>query len=156
MPWYFGKNVLNIGPCADRHQNFKIDARLWESAEFIRSNSNPGDIFLDSQEDKFMNAITGISERRPFLSEPYHRFVSRHVSGSGLIEQKQRLHDELRRCDSVECISRIASTYNIRWYLAHPSESLKWESNFDLKPVFESDGYRVFDLHMAPSVYGRN
>ncbi|MHB8205354.1 MAG: hypothetical protein ACYDHG_16850, partial [Desulfomonilaceae bacterium] len=95
LPWYFGKNVLNIGPCAERHQNFKIDKGLWEAAEFIRLCSKPGEIFLDSHEDKFMNAITGISERRPFLSEAYRRFISRHVSGSSLIEQRQKLHEEL-------------------------------------------------------------
>lgn len=155
VPWNFGKTVLNIGPCADRHQNFKIDNGLLEAAEFIKSHSKLSEIFLDSHEDKFMNAITGISERRPFLSEPYHRFVSRHASGSGLIEQRQRLHDELRRCDS-ECISRIAKAHDIRWYLMHPSHNLTWESNLDMKPVFESEGYRVFDLHMAPPACGRN
>ncbi len=152
IPWYYGKDVLKIGPCADRHQNFKIDKGLWEAAVFIRSHGKLSDILLDSREDAYLNVVTGISQCRPFLSEPYHLFVSRHASGSGLIEQRQRVHDELRRCDSVECISRIAKTHDVRWYLAHPSDSLTWESNLDMKPVFESHGYRVFDLDPAARI----
>lgn len=147
VPWYFGKTVLNIGPCATRHQNFQIDRGLLDAAEFIRSNSNPGDIFLDSQEDTFLNLITGVSECRPFLSEPYHRFVSRHATGAGLVEQRQRLHDELKRCDSVECISRIANAQDIRWYLAHPKDEVSWPEGALRQVAFNSRGYRVFDLH---------
>ncbi|MFH0960743.1 MAG: hypothetical protein V1897_18820 [Pseudomonadota bacterium] len=152
IPWYYGKDVLKIGPCAHRHQNFKIDKGMWEAGEFIRSYGKLGDIFLDSQEDSYLNVVTGIGEQRPFLSEPYHFFVSRHASGSILVEQRQKLHDELKRCDSVECISRIAKAYNVRWYLTHPSDSLTWEPNLDMKPVFESHGYRVFDLYIGPRV----
>ncbi len=152
IPWYYGKDVLKIGPCADSHQNFKIDNGIWEAAWFIRSHGKLGDIFLDSHEDSYLNVVTGISERRPFLSEPYHVFVSRHASGSSQIRHRQKLHDELKRCDSVECISRIAKTYNVRWYLTHPSDSLTWESNLDMKPVFESHGYRVFDLDPAARI----
>ena len=47
--------MLNIGPCANRHHNFKINKGLWEAAEFIRTHSKPGEIFLDSREDKFLN-----------------------------------------------------------------------------------------------------
>ena len=152
IPWHYGKRVLDIGPCADRHQNFKIDKGIWEAAEFIRSHGKLGDIFLDSHEDSYLNVVTGISQCRPFLSEPYHVFVSRHASGSSLIRHRQNLHDELRRCDFVECISRIAETYNVRWYLTHPSDSLTWEPNLDMKPVFESQGYRVFDLDPAARI----
>ena len=156
LPWYFGKNVLNIGPCAERHQNFKIDKGLWESTEFIRTHGKPGEIFLDSREDNLLNFITGVSERRPFLSEPYHLFVSRHRSGSGLIEQRQKLHEELKKCDSAECVNRIASNCNTKWYLAHPEDGLTWESNLNMKPVFEFRGYRVFDFYRSPRVYRHN
>ncbi len=156
VPWYFGKGVLNIRPCADHHQNFKINKGLWEAAEFIRIHGKPGEVFLDSREDGVLNVIAGTSERRPFLSEPYHRFVSRHASGSGLIEQRRKLHDELKKCDSVQCINRIAKSHDLRWYLAHPEAGLTWESNLHMKPVFDSRGYRVFDFYMAPPVYRRN
>jgi hypothetical protein len=146
VPWYFGKNVLNIGPCADHHQNFKIDKGLWEAAEFIRLYSKLGEIFLDSHEDKFMNAITGISERRPFLSEPYHGFVSRHASGPGLIEQRRKLHDELKKCDSVQCINRIAKTHDLRWYLTHPKDEISWPVDVLRRRAFESNSYKVFVL----------
>ena len=152
IPWYYGKDVLKIGPCVDSHQNFKIDKGIWEAAELIRSQGKLGDIFLDSQEDSYLNLVTGISERRPFLSEPYHLFVSIHATGSSLIRHRQKLHDELKQCDSVECISRIAKTYNVRWYLTHPSDSRTWEPNLDMKPVFESHGYRVFDLDPAARI----
>jgi hypothetical protein len=156
IPWHFGKDVLNIGPCASAHHRFKIDNGLYESAKFIRSHGKLGDIFLDSHEDSYLNVVTGISQCRPFLSLPYHLFVSRHASGSSLIQHRQRLHDELRRCDSVECISRIAKTYNVRWYLTHPSDSLTWELNLDMKPVFESHGYRVFDLDRVARINAPN
>ncbi|MFA6224509.1 MAG: hypothetical protein WC647_19600 [Desulfomonilaceae bacterium] len=156
VPWHFGESVLNIGPCADRHQNFKIEMDVWRAGEFMRANGKIGDVFLDSEEDQFMNVITGISERRPFLSEPYHRFVSRNVPGSELIDRRQKLHEELRKCDSAECINRIARANKIRWYLTHPSDSLTWESNPKMKPVFEADGYKVFDLDMAQPAHRRH
>jgi hypothetical protein len=152
IPLYYGKDVLKIGPCADRHQNFKIDKGLLESAEFVRSHGKLSDIFLDSREDAYLNVVTGISQCRPFLSEPYHVFVSRHASGSGLIQHRQKLHDELKQCDSVECISRIAKTHGVRWYLTHPSDSLTWESNLNIKPVFKSHRYRVFYLDPAARI----
>ncbi len=155
VPWHFGKSVLNIGPCANRHQHFKIENGLWEAGEFMRVNGKIGDVFVDSEEDQFMNVITGISERRPFLSRPYHRFVSRTALGSELIAQRQKLREALKKCDSAECINRIAKANKIRWYLTHPSDSLTWESNPNMKPVFEAEGYKVFDLDMAQPVHGR-
>ena len=122
----------------------------------MRANGKIGDVFLDSEEDQFMNVITGISERRPFLSRPYYRFISRTALGSELIAQRQKLHKELRKCDSAECINRIARADKIRWYLTHPSDSLMWESNPNMKPVFDSEGYKVFDLDMAQPVHGRD
>jgi len=101
-----------------------------------------------------MNVITGISERRPFLSQPYYRFVSRTTLGSELIAQRQKLSEELKKCDSAESINRIAKENKIRWYLSHPSDSSTWESNPNMKPVFEAEGYKVFDLDMAQPVDG--
>ncbi len=156
VPWHFGKDVLDIGPCANRHQHFKIENGFWKAAEFVRSHTKLGEILLDSREDRFLNVITGISECRPFLSEPYHRFVSKHDSGFSSIEYRQQCHEELRKCDSAECINRIAKANKIRWYLTHPSDSLTWESNPNMKQVFEAEGYRVFDLDKAQSVHGND
>ena len=122
----------------------------------MRVNGKIGDVFVDSEEDQFMNVITGISERRPFLSRPYHRFVSRTALGSELIAQRQKLREALKKCDSAECINRIAKTNKIRWYITHPSDSFAWESNPNMKPVFEAEGYKVFDLDMAQPAHGRD
>jgi hypothetical protein len=154
VPWHFGKGLLNIGPCANRHQHFKIENGLWEAAKFVRSHSKLGEIFLDSHEDEFLNVITGISERRPFLSRPYYCFVSRTAPGSELIAQRQKLSEALKKCDSAECINRIAKANKIRWYLTHPSDSFGWESNPSMKPVLDVEGHKVFDLDMAQPVHG--
>ncbi|MGC8659929.1 MAG: hypothetical protein ACP5U1_12730 [Desulfomonilaceae bacterium] len=146
IPWHFGKNVLNIGPCARRHQNFVIDIGLWESADFIRRNSRLGEIFLDSRQDGFLNLITAVSERRPFLSSPYHKFVSKFGSGQSLVDLRKIAHEELKNCTTAHCIHKIASSYDLRWYLAHPGDLLSWPDDVLNQPAFASNGYMVFDL----------
>lgn len=149
IPWNFGEHVLRIGPCATAHNRFKIDRGLYESAKFIRSHGKPGDIFLDSLEDSHFNLVSGLSERRPFLSKPYHSFVTKHCAANDVVNYRQSVANALKNCHNADCVIAIAQTENLRWYLAHPKDNIPWGELNIIDPVFEFKGYRVFDFDGA-------
>lgn len=146
IPLRLGSRVFNVGHWTSRLQHFKVDTGLWKAAEFIRDNGILGDVVLDSSEDNYFNVVCGISERRLFLSHPYLRRISEKSPYFGLIKKRQEVHNALKECVSEECIIRIARTNNIRWYLLHPGEKIFWSDEAQRQYVFESDGYRVFDM----------
>lgn len=147
IPLKLGKNALIVGSWTYSHQNLNIDIGFWKTAEFVRHHGKLGDILLDSSGDNYFDIVGGIGERRPFLSEPYGRWISEDSPAFGLIKERREIHNALKECVSQECIGRIAQQNNINWYLLHPGDKILWSEEALRKSLFESNGYRVFDIY---------
>jgi hypothetical protein len=148
IPLYFGKRVLNTGAWVSGLHDVTIDPGLWEASKFIRNKGHLGDVTLDSTEDKFHNIVCGVGERRLFLSEPYISRLSNDSPDLEWIEKKRRIHNQLRQCPTKECVGKIVRTWNIRWYLLHPGDKISWPLEMQNRFLFESNGYRVFDMYL--------
>jgi hypothetical protein len=148
IPLKLGKNVLNVGAwtITDSLQHFYIDTGLWNAAKFIQLHGKLGDIFLDSSYDGFVNVIGGVGERRPFLSLDNMKGISENNPLFTFIQKRLEVHNALKECVSLECVDNISGKNNLRWYILHPYDKAPWFADAKIRPVFESNGYRVFDL----------
>jgi hypothetical protein len=54
--------------------------------------------------------------------------------------------------EALACVPQCFFSYGrgfetgIRWYVVHPGDSNVWPIEFHDHPVFESSGYRVYDM----------
>ena len=82
------------------------------------------------------------------LSQPdLKRWVgaSKAFRGSPYQGQLRKLQD-LQQATNVRDLQRSVHDTGIRWYVVHPDDSMFWPTEFRDRPVFESDGYRVYDM----------
>ncbi len=61
---------------------------------------------------------------------------------------KAQLHklQSLREATNIPDLQRSVRETDIRWYLLHPGDSNVWPAEFRDHPLFESNGYRVYDM----------
>jgi hypothetical protein len=112
--------------------NIRVDQGLFDCAAFLRTRIHLEDIVQDSEGDEHL-VLGGLSERREFVAR---RKVATRVADLAA----------LKRAATVPELSEQAATTGIRWYVMHPQDRISWPSIVLDRPVFSSQGFRVYDL----------
>jgi hypothetical protein len=68
-------------------------------------------------------------------------------------EQLRKLQS-LQQATNVQDLQRSVRETGIRWYLVHPADSNFWPAEFRDRPVFESNGYKVYDMQRCFDLRG--
>jgi hypothetical protein len=149
-PWTRGATAQDpVLPWSQPFVNVRVATGLVECAAYLREHTAEENIVQDdvSHEAPILGAL---AERRCYLAhcttgwEPYD-------PNAALVDESVRRAASLPRIRQSTTRGELrqrATEMGIRWYVAHPGEELDWPAELVARPVFQSDGYRVYDLHV--------
>jgi hypothetical protein len=136
------------------HSGIRVDLGLVECARYIRGQSPSNALAQDSHLEE-LPILGGLCERPSFAARPkFWMRVSKAFRESPYQEQLQRLQN-LQQATNVPDLQRSVHDTGIRWYVVHPDDFIFWPTEFRDRPVFESDGYRVYDMQRCFDLQGR-
>jgi hypothetical protein len=138
---------------ADAFSSLRLDRGLVDCARYIRDQLPTNAVAQDSRSDEFL-ILGGLGERRSFAA----RFkawmgLSKAFRQSPYQEQLRRLQS-LQQATNVSDLQRSVRETGIRWYVVHPGDSCPWPTEFRDRPVFESNGYKVYDMQRCFDLRG--
>jgi hypothetical protein len=155
VPSYCGRGLQRgKWPAAVSHYDIRVDRGLIDSAQFIR-NQPPADALVqDSHLEEWYPILDGLSERGSFAARPkFWARISRAFRESTYREQLGQLH-ELDSASDISSLQRAVKKMGIRWYVVRPGDFYAWPAVFWNHPVFESHGYKVYDMARAFDLRG--
>ena len=130
-----------------------VDRGLVYCARYIRNQPPANAVVEDSQLDKFL-IVGGLTDRPSFAArvDEWTR-QSKAFRQSGYQEQLAKLQ-RLQHANNIPDLQRSVRETGIRWYVAHPDDRNVWPAEFRDHSVFESHGYRVYDMQRAFDLRG--
>ncbi len=145
LPWMTRDHYQNRCHATRMRGNYSIDRGLWDCAQFIRKESAPGDVYVDSLEDP-MGIAAGLTDRRALVSRVDIYNQIEHSRDD--IRRAVSIHEALRGAADKESLQKTAKEHGVRWYLLNPEGvSVKWPDEILQHAAFSSQGYRVYDLY---------
>ena len=138
---------------ADAFSSLRVDRGLVDCAHYIRGQLPTNAVAQDSRLDEFL-ILGGLGERPSFAArlEVWKR-VSKAFRESPYQEQLRKLQS-LQQATNVPDLQRSVRETGIRWYVAHPGDSSAWPTEFRDRPLFESNGYKVYDMQRCFDLRG--
>lgn len=127
-------------------RDFIFARGYYDSAQFIRLNTNRDDVFLDSRSDPWL-VSTALTERRTFICRDRTYNFPGSAALKDVRENRWKESDELFQLNDASAIRNWSQRNGVRWVLVHPETDLHWPANVLAHPAFQSGEYRVFDLH---------
>jgi hypothetical protein len=152
VPVWYGSS-LELRKWSGTHSSVRVDLGLVECARYIRSQPPTNAVAQDSRLDSYL-ILGALSERRSFAARPGVWWgISKAFRDSPYQEQLRKLQS-LRQATNVPDLQRSVHETGIRWYVVYPSDSNVWPTEFRDHPVFESNGYRVYDMQRCFDLNG--
>jgi hypothetical protein len=138
---------------ADANSSLRVDRGLVDCAHYIRGQPPINAVAQDSRLDELL-ILGGLGERPSFASR-LNVWVraSKAFRESSYQKQLGRLQ-RLQQATNVPDLQRCVRDTAIRWYVVHPGDSYAWPAEFRDRPVFESNGYKVYDMQRCFDLRG--
>jgi hypothetical protein len=135
------------------HSGLRVDQGLIDCAYYIRSQLPTNAVAQDSHLDRFL-ILAGLDERPSFAArlDMWTR-QSKGFRESHYQEQLRKLQS-LQQATNVPALQRSVRETGIRWYVVHPDDPNVWPVEFRNHPVFESNGYQVYDMRRCFDLRG--
>jgi hypothetical protein len=132
---------------ASAHSHLRVDRGLVDCAQYIRGRPPTNAVAQDSHLDELpVPILEGLGERRSFAARPrFWIWASKAFRESSYRKQLGKLQN-LQQAANVPALQRSVCDTGIRWYVVHPGDSNAWPKEFRDRPVFESNGYKVYDM----------
>lgn len=138
---------------ADANSSLRVDRGLVDCAHYIRGQPPTNAVAQDSRLDELL-ILGGLGERPSFASR-LNVWVRASKAFREFSYQKQlRKLKSLQEATNIPDLQRSVRRTGIRWYVVHPGDSIFWPAEFRDRPVFESDGYRVYDMQRCFDLRG--
>jgi hypothetical protein len=151
--WYGSGLQPGKWPGAKAYSSLRLDRGLVECAHYIRSQPPTNAVAQDSHLEKLL-ILGGLSERPSFAGRlEIWKGVSKAFRESHYQAQLRKLQS-LQKATNIPDLQRSVRETGIRWYLLHPGDSNVWPAEFRDHPLFESNGYRVYDLQRCFDLRG--
>ena len=131
----------------------RIDRGLIDCAEYIRRQAPSDAVVQDSDLDKF-SVLAGLAERPSFAARVDMWIRQSKAFRESPYQEQLRKLQRLQQATSIGDLQGSVRETGIRWYVAHPGDPNVWPSEFRDQPVFESNGYRVYDLQRCFDLRG--
>jgi hypothetical protein len=127
------------------HSSLRLDRGLVDCAHYIRGQLPTNAVAQDSRLDELL-VLGGLAERPSFAARPkFWMRASKAFRESPYQEQLRRLQS-LQQATNIPDLQRSVHETGIRWYVVHPGDSYAWPIEFRDRPVFESNGCKVYDM----------
>ena len=155
IPVYYGRGLQRgKWPAAASHYDIRVDQGLVDSAAFIRNQPPVNALVQDSDLEEWYPILDGLSERGSFAARPkFWSRISKAFRESNYRQQLTYLRD-VDSASNVASLQRGVKETGIRWYVVRPNDSYPWPDAFRERPMFESHGYRVYDMQRAFNLSG--
>jgi hypothetical protein len=138
---------------ANAYSSLRVDRGLIDCARYIRSQAPVSAVAQDSHLDPLL-ILGALSERRAFAARlELWKGVSKAFRQSAYQEQLRKLKS-LREATNIPDLQRSVRETGIRWYVVHPGDPNVWPAEFRDQPIFESNGYRVYDMQRCFELRG--
>lgn len=135
------------------YSSIRVDRGLVECAHYIRGQPPTNAVAQDSRLDELL-VLAGLGERPSFAARPKAWVLaSKAFRESPYQEQLKRLQS-LQQATNVPDLKRSVRDTGIRWYVVHPGDSYAWPAEFRDRPLFESHGYKVYDMQRCFDLRG--
>jgi hypothetical protein len=139
----------------DTFSNLRLDQGLIDCASYIRRQPPADAVVQDSHLDELL-ILGGLSERRSFIARvKMWMIISQAFRKSPYTYQEQlRKLQNLQQATNVQDLQRSVRETGIRWYVIHPGDPNIWPAEFRNHPIFESNGYQVYDMQRCFDLRG--
>jgi hypothetical protein len=146
VPVVYGSGIeRGKWPGAIAYSGLRVDRGLIECAHYIRNQPPTDAIAQDSHLDPIL-VLGALSERRSFAARlEMWKLLSRAFRDSSYQAQLRKL-ESLQQATNISNLQRSVRESGIRWYVVHPDDPNVWPSEFRDHPIFESNGYKVYDM----------
>ena len=155
VPVYCGRGLQRgKWPAAASHYDVRVDRGLVDSAAFVRRQPPANALVQDSDLEAWYPVLDGLSERGSFAGRPrFWAKISKAFRDSNYRKQLALLHN-LDSATDLSSLQRGVRETGIRWYVVRPGETYPWPAEFQDHPVFESHGYKVYDMERSFDLRG--
>jgi hypothetical protein len=151
--WYGSGLQRSKWSGADAFSSLRLDRGLVDCAHYIRDQPPNNAVVQDSRLDE-LPILGGLGERPSFAARPkFWVRVNKAFRESPYQEQLKRLQS-LQQARDVPDLQRSVHETGIRWYVVHPGDSCAWPTEFCDRPLFESNGYKVYDMQRCFDLRG--
>jgi hypothetical protein len=132
-------------PGGNVHSGMRVDRGLIDCAKYIRSQPPATAVAQDSHLDKAL-ILVGLAERPSFAARlDLWTRASQAFRESPYQDQLRKLKS-LQQATSLPDLQHSVRETGIRWYVVHPDDLNFWPTAFRDHPIFESKGYKVYDM----------
>jgi hypothetical protein len=139
---------------AGANSSLRVDRGLVDCAHYIRTQLPTNSVAQDSRLDDEAPILGGLGERPSFAARPkFWMRINKAFRESPYQEQLRRLQS-LQQAANLPDLQRSVRETGIRWYVVHPGDSCPWPTEFRDRPVFESNGYKVYDMQRCFDLRG--
>jgi hypothetical protein len=152
VPFFLGRGIQHANiSFAHQHVDTPVARGLHDCALFLRSQRPATSLIQVSDFDRFWVAGS-LSEHPSFLAQPeFWAAVSRAFRASNYEEKIRQVHD-LANADTVDKLRDAVASTKIRWFITHPGFHTSWPPVLEDASVFESSGFKVYDLQAIPRI----
>jgi hypothetical protein len=146
VPVLYGSGIeRGKWPGAIAYSSLRVDRGLTECAHYIRNQPPTDAIAQDSHLDPIL-VLGALSERRSFAARlEMWKLLSTAFRDSSYQAQLRKL-ESLQQATNISDLQRSVRETGIRWYVVHPDDPNVWPAELRDDPIFESNGYKVYDM----------
>lgn len=147
MPFYLGRGVQHAKHSfSDQYTDTRVSCGLHDCALFVRSRASATALLQVTDFDPYLVA-GGLSEHPSFLARPnWWLSVSRSYRASSY-QAKRCQVQKLVEADTAERLGDAVASTGIQWLIAQPGSLRSWPPALQDAHVYESGGFKVYNLH---------
>lgn len=145
LPITIGKLDTDDWQTGQRWAYLTVPKGLVAASEYIREHAAAGERFQDAENDPYY-LVESLTERRAYAGWPVVGSYTAHDRGDQVFQTRLKELAEMRQAKTDEDLKKFVRATGIRWYLMHPQTEVAWPVPILDRPVFESEGFRVYDL----------
>jgi hypothetical protein len=139
VPAFFGRGVQLMGAMRNISP-VRVPAALVRTAEYLRAQGTPADVFQDCQFDRTY-AIAALSERRTFVAHTMTHMPFRIE----MVSARTTAIDRLMALDQPKLVVATARAFGVRWFILQRGNTVNWPPG-TARRVFEMGTFTVFEL----------
>lgn len=156
VPIRYGSGLQRSKTSApDAFSNLRLDRGLIDCAHYIRRQPPTDAVVQDSRLDELL-ILGGLSERPSFIARAkmWMTITKAFRKSAYPYREHMRKFQNLQQATNVPDLQRSVRETGIRWYVIHPGDPNVWPMEFRNHPVFESNGYQVYDMQRCFDLRG--
>ncbi len=140
VPAFLGAGVQRL-PAMRMFSPVRAPLGLVRAAEYMRDHGGSRDVFQDSQFDR-TSAVAALADRRTYAARP----LTIMPYNGDLLQGRIAFIERFMDLQDAATIGAVAQQIGLRWFLLDPGDQVHWPAQIVDRPVFQLDGYRLYQF----------